>query len=161
MKAIHDKSPMLYFKLHYLDPAHDLLRSMGENFSLKLLLTALAGIAEAFLLDHAIPLMALVALMAADAGTGVVRALRAGNFVSSKFRHTGIKLFCYLTMIGCTHVLSLLNDTIAAWHLDRWLTVYFAVTEVLSVGENVEQITGVKLPTRLFSLLKKFLGRGS
>jgi phage-related holin len=135
------------------------MKTLSEDFTVKAVIATVLSLAQVFLADHLIPLLILLALVAADAVTGIARAMQSGTFKSSKFRHTGIKLFCYVTMIGSTHLVSLLSVEVAGWHLDRWLTTYFAVTELLSIGENVEDLTGIKLPTRLLGLLRKILGR--
>lgn len=145
---------------HVFQPGIDTLTHMGDHFIQKIIVSGLMVIVMAFVQDNLIPLVILIFFTVVDWLAGIAAALKSRQFTSSKFRHTAVKIFAYTLIIVMLHLLGELSALVGKLNLDLGATLYFAATEVLSIGENVTLISGVSIPGWIAVLINKILKKG-
>jgi len=139
---------------HLMVPVKRTLSVLVQHPVVKLLLAGAMGVAHAFVSDHLGGVMVLLALVLVDQITGVLSALKSHTFCSSKFRHGIVKLMMYLLLILTFHLVGSIIEFDTAKSLDRFAILYLIATETLSIIENVQAVTGIRLPKWMGELLK-------
>lgn len=142
---------------HIFQPGIDTVSKIGHNFIQKVIVGGLMAIATSFVQTNLFPLLLLIGFTIIDWLTGIAGALKQKKFTSSKFRNTGVKIFAYIVIVVVLHVLGDMSELIGKLNLDTGATLYFAATEVLSIGENVTVISGVSIPGWITVLINKIL----
>ena len=109
-------------------------------------------------------LLALALLFATELVTGIWAAVVRKEQISSiKLSRFGLKVACYLVLIGVSHLLSVSYQThdkaVPAWVFD-WLNVFLVVhislENFISVLENLAQINGKEKAAWIEKIQEKF-----
>ena len=122
------------------------LSDIFELNNLKILLTKLVLLVSAFIAPIIHIIFGVFFLVMADLVTGVLASLkRKQKITSSKLSRTISKILVYLVTIIIVHVV---NDTILFGNeivpLESLVSGYIALTELKSILENLDKISGQK-----------------
>lgn len=139
---------------HLLVPVKRAFTVLTQHPVVKLAVAGALAVANTFVNDHLEGVMVLLALVFMDQITGVLSALKDHVFCSSKFRHGIVKLMMYFLLILTFHLAGNVIEIDAAKSLDRLAILYLIATEALSIIENVQCVTGMRLPKWMSELLK-------
>ena len=154
---------MLEYWSSLWQPLRDTANAIGQNTSTKLFLTITTMLASwftSFVYDNLTGFLVLLGFVMIDLATGVWSAIKNKRFTSLQFRATVLKLLFYTLIIGCFNGLEKISDVFKLINLDTTALSYFAVTELLSILENVTQISTIQLPLWLTSKLRLFITTG-
>lgn len=113
------------------------------------------GICTAFFLPLKTPVNAILILILIDWLTGVYRSLIANRkFTSYRLRKSVQKTVSYIVAIIAVFILE--QDVLGAdFGLVKIVTGYIAMTELLSIYENLSVITGKTLFLDMWEIIKK------
>jgi toxin secretion/phage lysis holin len=138
-------------------------RQVFQNFTqvplLKALLAAVIAFHDSFVEQHLTGVLALVGLVVLDQITGVICAIKKKEFASHRFRHGAVKLVTYIVLIAAFHLCSEGLGIEDLKPLDKVIIAWLLVTETLSVAENFQCSTGLKIPKWISEALKKGEGK--
>ena len=148
--------------LHQIfQPGIDTVSQAGHRLLEKVIVGGLMMVIMSFVQDNVVPLIILVVFTILDWLTGVAAALKTKTFTSDKFRNMAVKVFAYTIIIVVLHLLGEMSVLVGKLDLDLGATLYFAATEVLSIGEHVTVISGVSIPGWIAALINKILRKGA
>lgn len=122
---------------------------------LKAILAALLAFHDSFVDQHLEGFIALFVLVICDQVTGVLCAIKKREFSSHRFRHGAVKLVTYVVLISAFHFASEALGVADLRSLDKVIIAWLIVTEVLSIVENFQCSTGLKVPQWMRNALKQ------
>lgn len=136
-------------------PTKQVFAQLSEAPVIKLLLATLVALHDTFIQEHTEGVLALVLLVVLDQASGVMCAVKKKQFTSHKFRNGLVKLFTYMVLISALHVTGEVSGVEALSGLDKLAIAWLIVTETLSIAENFQCATGIRIPTWLRQVLSR------
>lgn len=139
---------------HLLSPVKNVFAGFVQSPMLKAILAALIAFHDSFVSQHLEGFIALFVLVIFDQVSGVLCAIRKKEFSSHRFRHGAIKLVVYVVLISAFHFATEALATDDMRSLDKVIIAWLIVTEVLSIVENFQCSTGLRIPSWMKNALK-------
>lgn len=132
---------------------NNIFRGTAEFFGIKLIPAILIPVFGAFFgFDNLIILRALLFLIAFDFVTGVVSAHKNGEPIKSKgIVRTAFKVAVYGILVSSGYLTE--QVTPGTWHIQDAVIVFLALTELISIIENVGRM-GYAIPKKLLMRLQ-------
>jgi phage-related holin len=132
---------------------------IADLFSMKIVPTILVPIyGVLFGFDTAKILQALLILVVMDFITGIVSAHAAGEVIKSRSAvRSAFKIAVYGLLVSAGHLTE--QITPASTYIEEAVTTFLALTELISIIENVGKM-GFAIPKKLLNQLHKFRDEG-
>lgn len=136
---------------------------MDKNTTLQAVITAALGALCYYFNIMAVPILILVAVMAVDYTTGMIKAWHGAELSSRKGLWGIVKKLCYMCAVGVGMVLDwLVVSGLAQVNISvpyqmifgMLVTIWLIINELISILENLAKI-GVPLPKFLAYILHK------
>ncbi len=141
--------------IEFIHTIQTLLKGIGEFFFLKVIPSFIIPIFGVFFgFDNPLILRAIVLLIVFDFITGIIAARHTGQVIKSKgIVRSAFKIAIYGLLISAGHLAE--QVTPGTWYIQNGIVVFLALTELISIIENVGKM-GYAIPKKLLSQLQKF-----
>lgn len=136
-----------------MDSLKNVLDTILDFWPIKFVVAVLLSVDKFCFAPYHDKVTIVVAFIALDTLTGVLKAYKQHNLSSSGFFRFAIKLLVYFVLLATGSLLDKavpVTDYISAFSV---LVAFLALTESLSVLENISDL-GYSVPTRIISALK-------
>ena len=144
-------------KIHWgewrMDGIKNILGTIWQDWFIKIVLGSLVGLNDWVFAPKQDIVAVVMAFVALDTVSGLMKAYKLGTVSSSGFFRCGLKLLVYMILLATGSLLDKITSMNAIVSALSVMATYLSVTESISVCENAAAL-GFKTPSTLVKFLK-------